>query len=80
MIEKLTVRYENVQKGVDKIMCGYILHTRTDDIIEQGISQGHKEDAIRMNEDGLSPEKIAQYVGEDISTVKEWLSSSLALA
>ena len=84
VFDKLTVRYENVQKGVDEIMGGYILHTRTDDIIEQGIeqgiSQGHREDAIRMSEDGLPPEKIAQYVGEDVSTVKEWLSSSLVMA
>ena len=128
VFDKLTVKYENVRKGVDEIMGGYILHTRTDDILdqgrkqgieqgrkqgieqgrkqgieqgrkqgieqgrkqgmEQGISQGMSqgsnsrgiEDARRMSEDGLSLEKIAQYVGEDVNTVKEWLSPSLALA
>ena len=74
----------------------YILNTRTDDIfnegmeqgisqgISQGVSQGHNtrgiEDAMRMSEDGLSPEKIAQYVGEDVKTVEEWLSSPVVLA
>ena len=64
-------------------MGGYILHTRTDDILDQGIQLGipqgiqleRKQSAIRMKEDGLPVDKIALYVGESVETVKEWISS-----
>ena len=77
VFDKLTIKYKKVQEGVDQIMTGYMLHTRTDDILDQGIQQGmqqgvqqeRKESAIRMKEDGLSIDKIAQYVGENIETV-----------
>ena len=82
VFDKLTIKYNKVQEGVDQIMTGYMLHTRTDDILDQGIQQGmqqgvqqeRKESAIRMKEDGLSIDKIAQYVGENIETVKTWLA------
>ena len=53
----------------------YILHKRTDDILDQGIQQGPKESAIHMSEDGLSVEKIARYVDESVETVRGWISS-----
>ena len=37
-------------------------------------NQQHEEDAKRMHADKLPIEKIAQYVGESIETVKVWLS------
>ena len=52
--------------------------------MQQGMQQGNqlgkiqerKENIERMAEDGLSVEKIAQYVGESVETVRQWLSSS----
>ena len=41
-----------------------------------GKIQERKENIERMAEDGLSVEKIAQYVGESVETVRQWLSSS----
>ena len=80
VFDKLTIKYTKVQEGVDEIMNGYILHTRTDDIFDQGMQkgmqQGRKEDAIRMHEDGLPVERIARYVDESVETVKGWIASS----
>ena len=108
VLEKLAANYKNVMGGVNEMMKGYILHTRTDDILDQGIQQGLKqglkqgiqqgvqqglqqgiqqgnwqgrqEDAARMSDDGLPVEKIAQYVGESVETVREWLAAAPALA
>ncbi len=43
VLEKLTVNYSNVTKGVEDLMGGYILYTRTDEILDeiaQGIAKG----------------------------------------
>ena len=40
VLEKLTVKYENISKEVDKAMGGYILHTRTDEILDEGRAEG----------------------------------------
>ena len=92
VFDKLAAKYDNTRKGVDRIMKGYMLHTRTDDILDQGRREGRqignlqgrnergKEVALRMSDDGLSIEKIAQYVGESVETVREWLSAPPVLA
>ena len=76
---------------MDEIMGGYILHTRTDDILDQGVKQGldqglnqgrnerGREDAIRMYEDGMPVEKIAKYVDETKETVMEWVEMTASL-
>ena len=43
VLEKLTINYSNVMKEVNEIMGGYILHTRTDDILDQGRAEGREE-------------------------------------
>ena len=93
VFDKITIKYEKVQKEVDSIMEGYILHTRTDDIwdqgmeygLKQGLEQGalqgsqleRKESAERMRKDGLSLDKIAQYVNENVETVKGWFAPQM---
>ena len=78
VFDKLAAKYDNTRKGVDRIMKGYMLHTRTDDILDQGRRMGKYEErqktALRMSDDGLSIEKIAQYVGESVETVRERLA------
>ena len=39
----------NVSKGVNDLMGGYILHTRTDDFVDKGISIGRKDSADLIN-------------------------------
>ena len=46
VLDKLTVNYRNVTKGVDELMGGYILHTRTDDILDEGRMEGRIEGRI----------------------------------
>ena len=47
VLNKLTLKYKNVSKGVNEIMGGYILHTRTDDILDQGRTEG-EQNAMRL--------------------------------
>ena len=92
VLEKLTVKYREVQKGVENEM-GVPLLIEPSDVeeireqamnlgISQGLSKGvdieKKENAFRMYDDGLAIEKIAQYVGADIDKVKTWLNDAEA--
>ena len=76
ILNKLMVKI--AKKGVIDSMKTQIIKTRTDEILEQGIEQGDSLRAQnvvkRMYADKLPLEKIAQYVGESIDTVKAWLS------
>ena len=49
VLDKLTVNYRNVTKGVDELMGGYILHTRTDDILDEGRIEGRIEGVQVIN-------------------------------
>ena len=53
VFEKLTINYQNVGKGVDEFMGGYVLHTRTDDILEQGRKQGIEQGIEQGREQGI---------------------------
>ena len=82
--DKLTVMYKNVRKGVEEIMGGVLIRSEEDEIYENGIKKGieqgedtqAKKSAIEMKRDGLSEEKIAQYIGRDLQCVLSWLSVS----
>ena len=92
VFDKLTVNYKNVTKGVDDLMGGYILHTRTDDILDKGRSEGREQgigigreqeqrDIIeRMLRKGKSPEAIADFCDYPLALVKEVESNMLSLA
>lgn len=69
VLEKLTIKYTVVQKGVDEVMGGKIIDTEVDVAYERG----KKEDAYQMQAGGVPIEKIAQYVSKDVATVEEWL-------
>lgn len=84
MLEEITRKYENVQKGVGDVMGGALLETEARTILNQGISQGigqginqgkneaKKETALRMLKRGkLTLEEVAEYSGLSISEVRQ---------
>lgn len=83
VLEEITRKYENVQKGVGDVMGGALLETEARTILNQGISQGigqginqgkneaKKETALRMLKRGkLTLEEVAEYSGLSISEVR----------
>lgn len=79
VLEELTRKYENVQKGVGDVMGGALLETEARTILNQGISQGisqgkieeKKETALRMLRRGkFTLEEVAEYSGLSISEVR----------
>ncbi len=80
VLDKLTVNYKNVTKGVDDLMGGYILHTRTDDILDRGKAQRDREKIEVMLRKGLKPEEVANYGDYPITLVKEVENNMLSLA
>ena len=80
VFDKLTVNYKNVTKGVDDLMGGYILHTRTDDILDRGKVQRDREKIEVMLRKGLKPEEVANYGDYPLALVKEVESNMLSLA
>ena len=80
VFDKLTVNYKNVTKGVDDLMGGYILHTRTDDILDRGKAQRDREKIEVMLRKGLKPEEVANYGDYPLALVKEVESNMLSLA
>ncbi len=76
MIQEITKKYENVQKGVGDIMGGALIETEARTILNQGKSQGinetKKKTALRMLQDGELPiDKIAKYAGLDVEDVEQ---------
>ena len=75
VLEKLTYGYTTVAKGVEDLMGGYILHTRTDDILDLGREQGGMEREREIISDmlhrGKKPEEIADFCGFPIELVEE---------
>ena len=96
VFDKLTVNYKNVTKGVDELMGGYILHTRTDDILDKGRSEGReqgigigrkqgrdqrdREKIEEMLRKGKTPEAIADFCDYPLTLVKEVENNMLSLA
>lgn len=79
VLEEITRKYENVQKGVGDVMGGALLETEARTILNQGISQGisqgkneeKKETALRMLRRGkFTLEEVAEYSGLSISEVR----------
>jgi len=61
-------------------MGGYILHTRTDDILDRGKAQRDREKIEVMLRKGLKPEEVANYGDYPITLVKEVENNMLSLA
>ena len=80
VFDKLTVNYKNVTKGVDELMGGYILHTRTDDILDRGKAQRDREKIEEMLRKGKTPEAIADFCDYPLTLVKEVENNMLSLA
>ena len=88
VLDKLTVNYKNVTKGVDDLMGGYILHTRTDEILDRGRSEGRAEGRTEgrnamievMLRSGKTPEQISEFCGIPLERVKEVEKSMLVTA
>jgi len=80
VFDKLTVNYKNVTKGVDDLMGGYILHTRTDDILDRGKAQRDREKIEEMLRKGKTPEAIADFCDYPLTLVKEVEKNMLSLA
>jgi glycyl-tRNA synthetase beta subunit len=80
VLDKLTVRYKNVKKGVDDLMGGYIINTRTDAILKEGREQEQRERIEVMLRKGLKPEEVANYGDYPLALVKEVESNMLSLA
>lgn len=77
VLEKLTINYKNVTKGVDDLMGGYILHTRTDDILDQGRAEGQNAMIEAMLRKGRTPEEIVDLCGVPLQQVKKVEQSML---
>ena len=80
VLEKLTINYKNVTKGVDDLMGGYILHTRTDDILDQGRTEGQNAMIESMLRSGKTPEQIADFCDIPLQQVKQVEQSMLEMA
>lgn len=80
VLEKLTVNYKNVTKGVDDLMGGYILHTRTDDILDQGREQRDREKIEEMLRDGHTPEEIVNFCKYPMVLVLDVQKSMMVMA
>ena len=80
VFDKLTVNYKNVTKVVDELMGGYILHTRTDDILDRGKAQRDREKIEAMLRKGKTPEAIADFCDYPLTLVKEVENNMLSLA
>ena len=80
VLDKLTVNYKNVTKGVDDLMGGYILHTRTDEILDRGRSEGQNAMIEVMLRSGKTPEQISEFCGIPLERVKEVEKSMLVTA
>jgi glycyl-tRNA synthetase beta subunit len=80
VFDKLTVNYKNVTKGVDDLMGGYIINTRTDAILKEGREQEQRERIEVMLRKGLKPEEVANYGDYPLALVKEVENSMLSLA
>ena len=56
-------------------MGGYILRTRTDEILDKGerrgVAKGKEEDAIEMLKDDMPEDKIAKYTRLTVDRIKE---------
>ena len=61
-------------------MGGYILHTRTDDILDQGREQRDREKIEVMLRKGLKPEEVANYGDYPLQLVLEVERKMLSLA
>ena len=79
VMEKLTVNYGNVKKGVDDLMSGYILHTRTDEILDEGANNEMRRRIEIMLRKGKTPEDIADFCDYPIDLVKEVEQSMMAV-
>ena len=54
VLNKLTIKYKRVAKGVEDNMGGKILHTRTDDILDRGRELGREEGLKLGKEEGIN--------------------------
>ena len=87
VLDKLTLNYENVSKGVDEIMGEYILHTRTDEILDKGRAEGETRGRSKertsiitnMLENGKSPQAIADFCGFPLKQVQD-IQAAMMLA
>ena len=80
VLDKLTVRYKNVKKGVDDLMGGYIINTRTDAILKEGREQEQRERIEEMLRDGHTPEEIVNFCKYPMSLVLDVEKNLLSLA
>ena len=80
VFDKLTVNYKNVTKGVDDLMGGYILNTRTDDILAEGREQEQRERIEEMLRDGHTPEEIVNFCKYPMALVLDVEKNLLSLA
>ena len=80
VLDKLTMRYKNVKKGVEDLMGGYIINTRTDAILKEGREQEQRERIEVMLRKGLKPEEVANYGDYPLTLVKEVENNMLSLA
>jgi len=80
VFDKLTVNYKNVTKGVDDLMGGYILNTRTDDILAEGREQEQRERIEEMLRDGHTPEEIVNFCKYPMGLVLDVEKNLLSLA
>ncbi len=64
ILEKLLINYKSLEKGVDYIMGGELIKTRTDEAREQGLEQGKVSVLIDLVLSGdISVQKAAEKLG-----------------
>ncbi len=49
----MAIKYQNITKGVDQVMGGYIIKTYADEILEKGIEQGIEQGIKRGIDQGI---------------------------
>ena len=83
VINAITQKIENIEKGMGDIMGGALIETEARTILNQGIDQNKRETALRMIQDGELPnDKIAKYSGlavTEVERLKEQLSEPLSV-
>ena len=53
VLERMTVKYENISKEVGKAMGGYMIRTRTDEILDEGRAEGERNGIEKGRAEGI---------------------------
>ena len=81
VLEKITLKYDKVKKGVKSVMGGRVLDHEAKDILNEGRAEGRaegkaegkKEMALNLYKQGVKTDVIAIAAGEAVAVIEKWL-------